>query len=244
MNCPTTDFISNKFTWAASTQQFEEDLPAILLAVERSALPTRVVALSQIKLEDKTYSRTKITNLAIFKKGAINMTKPRPCCPTHISADKKPNDKTLALIIIENIEAPEFDRVAMEGELRREAVNELTIWSSKTALRKEDTTDTPKHHTRNNINKHSSLIWYRREHTLPTDKKQLEKLSRTEKYNRLKGSIGILPSSLKWDLYKLNHDIDKLTHGNLQQVAKIIRDTSLEAYRRSEHWKHRKRVTR
>ena len=238
---PVTDFTRNRFTWAAPTPKFERDLPETLLAIDQSGLPARVATLCTIEIPNNNYSRTKITNIATFEAGTLLITQPRPCCPTHPSEDERLNTIRLHLVVIENTIAPPYNIQSIKTEITAGMTNEQRE-KVKWHLEPPEIqySDTPVHHTRDAINLNSSLIWYRRDYVADTDKEH----TKTENYNRLLGALGILPPTLKWDLWKLGHDIDKLSQENMEKISKIIRNTSLEAYKRSEYWKYRKRKYR
>ena len=68
-------------------------------------------------------------------------------------------------------------------------------------------------------------------------------LDEMEQYDALAGMLGFIPRGLKSALLTNKHAPEYMTTNTIQQISDILANTALEAFRRYQAWKRRKKYS-
>jgi hypothetical protein len=149
------------------------------------------------------------------------------------------NETPLQILLIESEKAPPIDieglREAMGGIVDRDKIYEppwaidANPWTKLVSHRRYSK------HTR------PTLCWYRlfpkRE---PDPKHAIEKM---EQSDTLAGLLGFIPPGLKFALLASKHSPEYVTTKILKEISDILANTALEAFRRYQAWKRKKKYS-
>jgi hypothetical protein len=210
---------------------------SLVMAIAKSSQPARIVALTHWKPQEWSVGKMTTVILATFKPGAVTLSKPKACCPSH-SGEDQANKKEIYLILIQNTLAPAIDWDSFKSKAGELLPPSLTVWHSASELIM-GTEHFPMHHARNKWVNTPTLLWYREDYTPSTNGGR--KLRAIETFNKLYGALGMQPPGLKYDLMHFGHNLEHLTHENLGKIQNVIRQIALRAFRRHEKWEYRRK---
>ena len=161
------------------------------------------------------------------------------------------NTETLSIVIIENNKAPKIDTDTMKKELKKANIElesediKVPLYKRLNKAEKAYTT-----HAKEKIHMWPALMWFRKSPGLlrverqdkgPTVNTYVTAHGAMWDHDVIIGKLGIPPMRLKTHLINLGVPETSVTTDKLKIISKIIFNATLEAYRRYETWKRRKK---
>ena len=161
------------------------------------------------------------------------------------------NTETLSIVIIENNKAPKIDTDTMKKELKKANIElesediKVPLYKRLNKAEKAYTT-----HAKEKTHMWPALMWFRKSPGLlrverqdkgPTVNTYVTAHGAMWDHDVIIGKLGIPPMRLKTHLINLGVPETSVTTDKLKIISKIIFNATLEAYRRYETWKRRKK---
>lgn len=220
-----TDFMKDKFTWIgpSSLEKESSHTRDAIRGITNSKTPARVVMLTKHRINTRTDQHTRQYTIASFSPGSIRNERFEEA--EHVEST---NEKTIHLILIETLTAPQYDYASM--------IKDISTISSKTIIEGEIPpwikTDhkqgkmysrTAKRHL---LHERPSYTWFRQ---LPIFNKN--KYHVNPDVDMIQHILGISKFNITKHLLKSNHDPDKLTKSNISRIKNLLASTTLKSFK-------------
>ena len=238
------DFVANRHTFAYPSYSLaNRDIQEIIRAIDHSTEPARAAILTTKDIPQMRTHKTQINTIASMNTNDIGLEHPKGRKLTQGTtwADVYGNSR-IKLVTIQNYRGTTTDWRGMKREISVAFPEARIKWDEITNTQPKHTMT---HHERNQTQQRPTLTWFRGDYFPPKQpnngKRKRNEATHLETYHKLMGAMGMVPKQMIQDLRNLGYDTRDYTQETIHKIQNIIRETSLETYRRWENWRRRRK---